>query len=127
LLKQKETNMGSLAKYTVGSQIRGQQGYTNPESGKFELADFRYDNRIAGPNDDTAGLVSRYTGAPGGVPQGPRSDRNGRYGHYEEERDRKRVRSERPERPEQPERSERPERPMPTHEEGELIDLDYGS
>jgi hypothetical protein len=64
-----------LDKFDVGSQLKGQQGYTNKETGKFDLADFVGDYRIEGPEDDTQGLVSRFTDAPGGVPRGPRADR----------------------------------------------------
>jgi hypothetical protein len=48
------------AKYSAGSQIRGQQGFANKENGKFELshAPSPRDNRIEGPDDDTAGLTS---------------------------------------------------------------------
>jgi len=65
----------SASKYTVGSQFQGQQGYTNKETGAFELTQKKHDMRIRGPDDDTQGLVSRYSNAPGAVPRQPRVDR----------------------------------------------------
>lgn len=59
------------AKYDAGSQIRGQQGYTNERTGKFELDTFAEDERSKGPDDDTRGL--RYHDPP----KGPRADRAG--------------------------------------------------
>lgn len=52
-------------KYTVGSQLDGQQGFTNKETGKFELWDSATDKRAQGPNDDTSGLVRSWNGALG--------------------------------------------------------------
>ena len=98
-------------KYAVGSQIRGQQGYTDVETGKFVLWDMAHDNRIRGPNDDTQGLLRSWSDAPGAEgrpPSGPRGD-----GYYS--RNNKRMRPvERP--------VERPEKLMP---ETEIVDLDY--
>jgi hypothetical protein len=91
----------------VGSQIRGQQGFTNIETGKFELWDAAQEKRIRGPNDDTQGLIRSWSDAPGadGRPlSGPRGD--GYHG-----RNNKRMRP-----------VERPEKPMV---ETEIIDLDY--
>lgn len=70
------------SKYTVGSQLRGQQGYTNKETGVFELIGGRTDQRIPGPDDDTQGLSGRHSDAPGGVPYPPRAERGfGGGGH----------------------------------------------
>jgi hypothetical protein len=91
----------------VGSQIRGQQGFTNIETGKFELWDAAQEKRIRGPNDDTQGLIRSWSDAPGadGRPlPGPHGD--GYHG-----RNNKRMRP-----------VERPEKPMI---ETEIIDLDY--
>ncbi|KAI4955560.1 hypothetical protein J4E91_001421 [Alternaria rosae] len=95
------------AKLFLGSQIRGQQGYTDVETGKFVLWDVAHENRIRGPNDDTQGLIRSWSdlpGAEGRPPSGPRGD--GYYG-----RNNKRMRP-----------VERTEKPMP---EAEIIDLDY--
>ncbi|KAF1946730.1 hypothetical protein EJ02DRAFT_393867 [Clathrospora elynae] len=72
-------------KYTVGSQLQGQQGYTDKETGNFELADDPKERRIIGPDDDTAGLLRRWSDAPGGTqrdtpraaPSGPRGGGRG--------------------------------------------------
>ncbi|KAI4959501.1 hypothetical protein J4E86_003223 [Alternaria arbusti] len=94
-------------KYAVGSQIRGQQGHTDAETGIFELWDAAHENRIRGPNDDTQGLLRSWSDAPGAEgrpPSGPRGD--GYYG-----RNNKRMRP-----------VERPEKPVV---ETEIVDLDY--
>ncbi|KAI4633486.1 hypothetical protein J4E80_000852 [Alternaria sp. BMP 0032] len=94
-------------KYAVGSQIRGQQGHTDAETGIFELWDAAHENRIRGPNDDTQGLLRSWSDAPGAEgrpPYGPRGD--GYYG-----RNNKRMRP-----------VERPEKPVV---ETEIVDLDY--
>ncbi|KAL6709499.1 hypothetical protein ACN47E_001434 [Coniothyrium glycines] len=64
-------------KFDVGSQLKGQQGYFNKETAKFELTDSARDERIEGPDDDTHGLTSLFSNS-GNVPRGPRTDR-GRY------------------------------------------------
>lgn len=61
-----------IDKYAVGSQLEGQQGYTNPMTGQFELWDTAVDKKIQGPQDDTAGLIKSWSNAPGGVPRAPR-------------------------------------------------------
>ncbi|USP73204.1 hypothetical protein yc1106_00478 [Curvularia clavata] len=61
-----------IDKYAVGSQLEGQQGYTNPMTGQFELSITAVDRKIQGPVDDTAGLIKSWTHAPGGAPRGPR-------------------------------------------------------
>lgn len=43
----------------------------------FELIETKCDERIRGPDDDTQGLVSKYSDAPGAVPRLPRADRCG--------------------------------------------------
>ncbi|KAI4697768.1 uncharacterized protein J4E84_000901 [Alternaria hordeiaustralica] len=94
-------------KYAVGSQIRGQQGHTDAETGIFELWDAAHENRICGPDDDTQGLLRSWSDAPGAEgrpPSGPRGD--GYYG-----RNNKRMRP-----------VERPEKPVV---ETEIVDLDY--
>jgi hypothetical protein len=91
----------------VGSQIRGQQGFTNTGTGKFELWDEAQEKRIRGPNDDTHGLTRSWSDAPGAdgrAPQGPRGD-----GYY--------CRSSKRMRP-----NERPEKPMV---DAEILDLNY--
>ena len=91
----------------MGSQIRGQQGFTNIETGKFELWDAAQEKRIRGPNDDTQGLIRSWSDGPGadGRPlPGPRGD--GYHG-----RNNKHMRP-----------VERPEKPMI---ETDIIDLDY--
>ncbi|CAN9093252.1 unnamed protein product [Alternaria alternata] len=94
-------------KYAVGSQIRGQQGFTNKDTGKFELWDEAQEKRIRGPDDDTQGLVRSWSDAPGADGR-PSSDRrgDGYHGRYN-----KRSRP-----------VERPEKPMV---EAEITDLDY--
>ncbi|KAI4691766.1 hypothetical protein J4E81_007293 [Alternaria sp. BMP 2799] len=94
-------------KYTVGSQIRGQQGYTDKDTNIFELWDGAHENRIRGPDDDTQGLLRSWSDAPGAEgrpPSGPRGD--GYFG-----RNNKRMRP-----------VERPEKPVV---ETEIVDLDY--
>ncbi|KAF2849335.1 hypothetical protein T440DRAFT_452727 [Plenodomus tracheiphilus IPT5] len=76
---QRDTALLFVSKYTVGSQIRGQQGYTNKDTGAFELIPTKQDQRIVGPDDDTAGLTSRYSDAPGAIPWAPRAERAGGY------------------------------------------------
>ncbi|CAA9965795.1 hypothetical protein PTMSG1_09154 [Pyrenophora teres f. maculata] len=71
-----------FTKYSVGSQIRGQQGATNKTTGEYELWTDAYDARLSGSNDDTQGLVRR-------VPTGPRGD-------FFNGRDRKRARAPEP-------------------------------
>lgn len=79
---QLDTALLFTSKYTVGSQLRGQQGYTNKETGVFELIGGRTDQRIPGPDDDTQGLSGRHSDAPGGVPYPPRAERGfGGGGH----------------------------------------------
>lgn len=56
----------------MGSQIRGQQGYTNKETSNFELWNEAYDTRMPGPDDDTKGLVHCGSGSYSRVPTGPR-------------------------------------------------------
>ena len=53
----------------MGAQLKGQQGYTSNETGAFELFDFRKDERIEGPNDDTSGLLSKNGESRIGLPQ----------------------------------------------------------
>ncbi|EUC43683.1 hypothetical protein COCMIDRAFT_38415 [Bipolaris oryzae ATCC 44560] len=48
-----------FVKYGVGSQLEGQQGYTNKDTGEFQLWGTAYDKRITGPDDDTMGLMPR--------------------------------------------------------------------
>ncbi|KAI8939565.1 hypothetical protein NX059_003329 [Plenodomus lindquistii] len=76
---QRDTALLFTEKYSVGSQLYGQQGYTNKETGAFELNPRKVDERIAGPDDDTQGLTSRYSDAPGATPRAPRAERNGGY------------------------------------------------
>ncbi|KNG47692.1 dna ligase 1 [Stemphylium lycopersici] len=65
-------------KYTVGSQLEGQQGSTDKDTGIYALWDSVLDKRICGHDDDTAGLVRSWSDAPGGArrppPRGPRYD-----------------------------------------------------
>lgn len=91
----------------MGSQIRGQQGFTNKDTGKFELWGEAQEKRIRGPDDDTQGLVRSWSDAPGADGR-PSSDRRGAgyHGRYN-----KRSRP-----------VERPEKPMV---EAEITDLDY--
>ncbi|KAH8643826.1 hypothetical protein IG631_01289 [Alternaria alternata] len=88
-------------------KIRGQQGFTNKDTGKFELWDEAQEKRICGPDDDTQGLVRSWSDAPGADGR-PSSDRrgDGYHGRYN-----KRSRP-----------VERPEKPMV---EAEITDLDY--
>ncbi|EOA89829.1 uncharacterized protein SETTUDRAFT_26155 [Exserohilum turcica Et28A] len=54
-----------FAKYNVGSQIEGQQGSTDKTTGTFKLWDGPGDRRIAGPDDDTAGLRRAWSARGG--------------------------------------------------------------
>jgi hypothetical protein len=78
-----------VSKYDVGSELRDQQGYTDPETGKFELSESKQDQRKGVVADDTAGLGnghlvnghgkrSRGTDSyvPAHAPTGPRGGRS---------------------------------------------------
>ncbi|CAO2656254.1 Nn.00g050570.m01.CDS01 [Neocucurbitaria sp. VM-36] len=67
---QKDTAL-LMKKYDTGSQFRGQQGFKNEKTQKFELDAYVEDERMVGPDDDTKGL--RYRD----LPRGPRADRGG--------------------------------------------------
>ncbi|KAF1828843.1 hypothetical protein BDW02DRAFT_511342, partial [Decorospora gaudefroyi] len=68
-----------FTKFTVGSQLQGQQGHTNQETGVFELTKDTRDARTPRPDDDTEGLSRNGSDAPPGAPSGPRGYGRGGY------------------------------------------------
>lgn len=63
----------------AGSQLHGQQGYTNHLTQEFELAENSRIDKPEAPVDDTETLPSRKTDTyvPYGAPRGPRGHRPG--------------------------------------------------
>jgi hypothetical protein len=63
----------------AGSQLSGQQGYTNDETEAFELAENKRITKPEGAVDDTETLPGRKVDSyvPNGAPRGPRRDRTG--------------------------------------------------
>ncbi|KAJ6201359.1 hypothetical protein J3E72DRAFT_428097 [Bipolaris maydis] len=70
-------NLHVTVKYGVGSQLEGQQGYTDKDTGEFQLWGTAYDKRRNGPDDDTMGLVRYWSDAPGASGSYNRFPRNG--------------------------------------------------
>jgi hypothetical protein len=80
--------MISTVNHGAGSQLHGQQGYTNHLTEKFELA---HNARIDKPEaavDDTETLPGRKidTYTPFGAPRGPRGHRPGKRTRREDDR-----------------------------------------
>ncbi|XP_014555001.1 hypothetical protein COCVIDRAFT_103549 [Bipolaris victoriae FI3] len=70
-------------KYGVGSQLDGQQGYTDRDTGEFQLWGTAYDKRTNGPDDDTMGLLRSWSGASGVPWRDSRFPRNGGASGYD--------------------------------------------
>ncbi|KAF1920524.1 hypothetical protein BDU57DRAFT_583910 [Ampelomyces quisqualis] len=72
-------SMPLLMSHGAGSQLHGQQGYTNHLTQKFELVDKARIDKPEAPVDDTETLPGRKidTYIPYGAPRGPRGHRTG--------------------------------------------------
>jgi hypothetical protein len=68
-----------LVNHGTGSQLSGQQGYTNEQTGTFELAENKRIIKPEGAVDNTETLPGRKVDSyvPNGAPRGPRRDRTG--------------------------------------------------